>query len=57
MFNNQMFQCFVSGFLSAFRLGTVPTQYVQTLDIAEYFCKIENDINKVYQELKENERN
>ena len=57
MFNNQMFQCFVSGLLSVFRLGTVPIKYVQTLDIAEYFCKIENDINKSYQELKEHERN
>jgi|TARA_B110000503_G_C7157871_1_gene418154 hypothetical protein len=57
MFNNQMFQGFVSGFLSVFRLGTVPIKYVQTLDIAEYFCKIENDINKSYQELKEHERN
>ena len=57
MFNNQMFRCFVSGFLSVFRLGTVPIKHVQTLDIAEYFCKIENDINKSYQELKEHERN
>ena len=57
MFNNQMFQQFFSGFLSVFRLGAVPIKHAQPLDVAEYLCKIENDINKVYQELKENERN
>ena len=57
MFNNQMFQRFFSGFLSVFRLGSVPIKHVQPLEIAEYFCRIENDINKSYQELKEDERN
>lgn len=57
MFNNLMFQKFLSGFLSVFRLGAVPIKSAETLDVAEYFCKIENDINKSYQELKKHERN
>jgi len=57
MFNNQAFQHFISGFLSVFRLGAMPVKQAKTLDITEYFCNIENDINKAYQELKENERN
>ncbi len=57
MFNNLMFQKFLSGFLSVFRLGAMPIKSAETLDVAEYFCKIENDINKSYQELKKHERN
>ena len=52
MFGSQIFQRFFSGFLSVFRLGAVPVKQVRPSDIAEYFCQIENDINKSYQELK-----
>jgi len=57
MFKNQIFQRFFSGFLSVFRLGSVPIKQAKTLEIAEYFCHIENDINKSYQELEKHERN
>lgn len=57
MFNKQTFQHFISGFLSVFRLGSMPIKQAKTLDVAEYFCQIENDINKSYEELKSHERN
>ncbi|MDG1436382.1 MAG: hypothetical protein P8P83_01160 [Rickettsiaceae bacterium] len=57
MISKKIFQHFISGFLSVFSFGKTPVKPNKSLDIAEYFCKIENDINKSYQELKDNERN
>ncbi len=53
MFDTQIIQRFFSGFLSVFRLGAVPIKQGKSQDIAEYFDKIENDVNKSYAELKE----
>lgn len=52
MFDKQTFQRFFSGFLSVFRLGAVTIKQVKSSDVAEYFCQIENDINRSYQKLK-----
>ena len=57
MFKKQMFQHFISGFLSVFRFGSVPFEQEKILDIAEYFCQVEKDLDKSYQELKNHERN
>lgn len=52
MLNNQIFQSFCSGFMSVFRFGNLSIKPLKTLETVEYFCHIENDINKSYQELK-----
>lgn len=49
-----MFKFFLSGFLSVFQLASI--KRVKFFDIAGYFYQIENDINKSYQELREDER-
>jgi len=52
MFDKQIIQRFCSGFLSVFRFGIVPIKLEKSKDIAEYFDKIEDDVNKSYAELK-----
>ena len=52
MFDKQTFQRFFLGFLSVFRFGAVTIKQVKSSDVAKYFCRIENDINRSYQKLK-----
>ncbi len=60
MFNNSIFKGFCSGFKSVFRFGNMPVKFFNNIEISDYFCSVENDINKSYEELKKikkNERN
>ena len=52
MFDRELFQHFCLGFFSVFRFGGIPIKGSEPLEIIEYFCQIEDDINKSYEELK-----
>lgn len=57
MLNKDILKHFTLGFLSVFRFGAIPIKKQEFWDKTEYFNKIENDINKSYEELKSHEGN
>lgn len=57
MLSNEMLRHFLLGFISVFRFGAIPIKETSFLDSAEYFDKVEKDINKSYEELKAYEGN
>jgi len=58
MFDRQKLKYFYSGFLSVFQLGAISQKETSNRDIAEYFCKEEQDMLLAYEELRKTyERN